>query len=147
MEYALHLGGGKPLGLGSCQVEAGDVTWWDAAGRYTGQEPTSEPAEEFVSRHRRQIGQLAGRAVLRGWPVLSRILRTDAVQAELLWYPLGGDRGDAVWRDRSFEFFARTGGRFLKNSTEPIVPLPDPAAGSRNPGQMLRLPPKTDRRR
>jgi hypothetical protein len=158
--YALRLGGGKPLGLGSCAVEVTDLTWWGAADRYTGHGPTREQPAEFFARHRQAVGQLAGRPVFRHWPTLSRILRADGVEADLLWYPLGGAWDDPVNRDRSYAFFAKSNGRYLANSREPIVPLPDPyplprrTGGSGpfaepdNPRQVLPFPPapRGDRR-
>ncbi|MGH8573169.1 MAG: hypothetical protein ACREX8_11440, partial [Gammaproteobacteria bacterium] len=44
-EYAIHVGGGKPLGLGSCQVEELQVLADTIESRYLGaQQPTLDPA-------------------------------------------------------------------------------------------------------
>jgi hypothetical protein len=139
--YLLRLGGGKPLGLGSCAVRVTELRWWDAAGRYTGQSPTVQTPQEFVTPDiRSQVARLAGRPVLRHWPALSRILRADGVRPELIWYPLGGEWNDDRHRDESFRFFAQSDGRFLKNRRVPIVALPDPARTGDD--QHLSMPPR-----
>ncbi|MFF4128268.1 hypothetical protein ACFYYP_32490 [Microbispora rosea] len=125
-DYALRLGGGKPLGLGSCQVAVIDLEWQDAAGRYSGAAPTRTAAERFFASVVQDVVRLAAPAARRHWPALSRILRTDAVDPRLIWYPIGGEGVD---RDRSFKFFNQTNGRFLEKSPKSIVPLPDPSPG------------------
>jgi CRISPR-associated protein (TIGR03986 family) len=134
-DYLLWLGGGKPLGLGSCAVEVTGLQWHEPRERYLGQPAATQSAEDFFSPIASDVAQLAGRPVWRHWPTLSRIMRADAVEAELIWYPLGGDWTDERNRDRAFRFFARTNGRHLQTRTEPIRPLPDPS-----PGHDQRLP-------
>lgn len=126
-DYLLRLGGGKPLGLGSCGVNVTDLKWQDACRRYFGQQELSQSAEEFFAPIAGDVARLAGHAVRQHWPALSRILRADGVDADLIWYPLGGEWNDETNRDRSFRFFTRTNGRYLQRRTEPIRPLPDPA--------------------
>jgi hypothetical protein len=133
-DYLLRLGGGKPLGLGSCSVEITGLQWQDVRQRYLGHRVVSQNAEEFFGPVASDVARLAGHEVLRYWPALSRILRADAVDPELIWYPLGGEWADERNRDRAFRFFARTNGRHLQR-TEPILPLPDPS-----PGHDQRLP-------
>lgn len=125
-DYRLRLGGGKPFGLGSASVSVTDLWWQDARKRYAGQDRVRQDAADFAGPLVRDVAQLAGRPVLRCWPTLSRILRADAVDPALIWYPLGGEWGDATYRDRSFRFFSRTNGRYLARRQEPIVALPDP---------------------
>lgn len=72
-EYWLRLGGGKPLGLGSCAVKVTSFCWQDARQRYLGQEPVSQDPGEFFAPLTTQVAQLAGHAVLKLWPTLSRI--------------------------------------------------------------------------
>lgn len=129
-DYLLRLGGGKPLGLGSCRVKITELIWQDARRRYLGQPEVSQDADEFFTPLASAVARLAGHPVMKHWPTLSRILRADAVDPELIWYPLGGGWSDEKNRDRSFRFFARTNGRHLERSTEPIRPLPDPAPGN-----------------
>jgi hypothetical protein len=125
-DYCLRLGGGKPLGLGSCAVTVTDLRWQNARQRYLGQDAVSQRAEDFFAPLAGDVARLAGHPVLRHWPTLSRVLRADAVDPALIWYPLGGEWGDEVNRDRAFRFFSRTNGRYLARSREPIVALPDP---------------------
>jgi len=125
-EYWLRLGGGKPVGLGSCAVTVTSLHWQDARQRYLGQDPVSQDLDKFFAPLVGQVAQLAGHPVRKYWPTLSRILRADAVDPALIWYPLGGEWGDETNRDRAFRFFGRTNGRYLVRRREPIVALPDP---------------------
>jgi hypothetical protein len=125
-DYRLRLGGGKPFGLGSASVTVTDLWYQDARQRYAGQGRVRQEAAAFFGPLAGDVARLAGRPVLRGWPTLSRILRADAVDPALIWYPLGGDWEDGRNRDRSFRFFSATNGRYLARRREPIVPLPDP---------------------
>jgi len=125
-DYRLRLGGGKPLGLGSASVTVTDLWWQEARQRYAGQDRVHQEAADFFGPLAGDVARLAGRPVLRYWPTLSRILRADAVDPALIWYPLGGEWNDGQNRDRSYRFFARTNGRYLARRREPIVALPDP---------------------
>jgi hypothetical protein len=136
-DYWLRLGGGKPLGLGSCTVAVTDLRWQDARRRYLGQDAVSQRAEDFFAPLAGDVARLAGHPALRYWPTLSRILRADAVDPTLIWYPLGGEWGDEKTRDRAFRFFSRTNGRYLARSREPVVDLPDPDP-AKNHNQRLR---------
>jgi RAMP superfamily len=136
-DYWLRLGGGKPLGLGSCAVTVTDLRWQDARQRYLGQDTVSQRAEDFFAPLACDVARLAGHPVLRYWPTLSRVLRADAVDPALIWYPLGGEWGDETNRDRAFRFFSRTNGRYLARSREPVVALPDPDP-AKNLNQRLR---------
>jgi CRISPR-associated protein (TIGR03986 family) len=127
--HASHLGGGKPFGLGSVTAEVTELRWSYVRDRYAGRSETVQPAEEFFTEVRAQVRSMAGPA-RQHWPTVSRILRVDAVDPELIWYPLGGEWGDETNRDRAFRYFARTNGQFYANRQEPIVPLPDPAPGN-----------------
>lgn len=125
-DYRLRLGGGKPFGLGSASVTVCDLWYQDARQRYAGQDRVRQEAADFFGPLAGDVARLAGHPVLRGWPTLSRILRADAVDPALIWYPLGGDWNDKQNRDRAFRFFNATSGRYLARRREPIVPLPDP---------------------
>jgi hypothetical protein len=128
-DYLLRLGGGKPLGLGSCAVEVTGLQWQDVRQRYLGQQMVSQEPGDFFGPVAGDVLRLAGHKARQHWPTLSRILRADAVDPALIWYPLGGDWSDERNRDRAFRFFARTNGRPLRTRTEPVVPLPDPSPG------------------
>jgi hypothetical protein len=136
-DYLLRLGGGKPLGLGSCAVTVTDLRWQDACQRYLGQDAVSQRAEDFAASLAGDVARLAGHPVRRYWATLSRVLRADAVDPALIWYPLGGEWDDDSNRDRAFQFFSRTNGRFLARSREPVVALPDPDP-AKNHNQRLR---------
>jgi CRISPR-associated protein (TIGR03986 family) len=141
--HALRIGGGKPLGLGSCTVDMTNVMWWQAADRYLGRQAITEAPREFVARYLGDVKELAGLAVTH-WRTLDRILRTDGVEAKLVWYPLGGEWDNEQQRDRSFEFFNATNGKFLEHNPKNIEPLPNPDPDdpcNPNPRQVLRFPP------
>ncbi|MEO5874829.1 MAG: TIGR03986 family CRISPR-associated RAMP protein [Streptosporangiaceae bacterium] len=125
-EYSLHLGGGKPLGLGSCAVKVVRLDCWDAAARYGGEPAVSHDPQALAVSMFGDVALMAGPSQ-RNWPVLSRILRTDGVRPTRIWYPLGGSWTDDSRRDQSFRFFTDTKGQYYARRKQPIVPLPDPA--------------------
>lgn len=125
-DYQLRLGGGKPLGLGSASVKVSDLWYQDAGQRYAGQQRVRQSPAGFFNAVYMDVYNLAGRPVTRNWPTLSRILRGDGVDQELIWYPLGGEWSDERNRDLSFKFFDQTNGLCLDKRREPVVPLPDP---------------------
>ncbi|MBO3752841.1 hypothetical protein J5X84_42905 [Streptosporangiaceae bacterium NEAU-GS5] len=132
-DYALRLGGGKPLGLGSCRVAVTALEWWESATRYMGGQAFRTSPEEFLALKlddrsvMSHVAVLAGPDVRRQWPVVSRVLRADAVDPQLIWYPHGGT---GAKRDRSFVFFNQSNGQFYENTRRPVIPLPDPDPGT-----------------
>jgi len=132
-ELRLHLGGGKPLGLGSCAAVVSGLRVWSAASRYGG-------GSEVISDGDGYVAQFAGACPedVRGtWPALAAVLGEDSVDAGHVWYPPGaywGDRADGLQRfDEPFAFFTGTSGMFLQaKAPRAIVPLPAPGAGDQN---------------
>lgn len=125
----VHIGGGKPLGYGSCTVTLDPVSsvFGPAVDRYRGIAPAPldevaqrELVADFVAAHRDQ----------RVWPLLAKVLRRDAVDPDLVWYPPGsGPRGTKPF-DEGYEFWKQTAGAEMakKDGTRrgyPLSPLPD----------------------
>jgi CRISPR-associated protein (TIGR03986 family) len=145
----LHLGGGKPLGLGSCTATVSGLRVWDAAARYGGG-PGIEPEPDAYAR------EFAGQCpdgVTSTWPALAAVLAEATVDPALVWYPPGAlwsDREDGEDRDaseerfdESFSFFAATSGMYLKDKpARTLIPLPAPDSGD----QSLPIVPKDDAR-
>jgi hypothetical protein len=123
----LHLGGAKPLGLGSCFATISELRVWTAGSRYGGEAGASPDHD----------GYLAGFAsscpveVTSLWPALAAVLGDDTVDAARVWYPPGAywsDRaGDEQTFDAPFAFFTGSSGMFLENTPpRTLIRLPDP---------------------
>ncbi|ROO59621.1 CRISPR-associated protein (TIGR03986 family) [Micromonospora sp. Llam0] len=127
----LRLGGGKPLGLGSCQATVTDLTVATAASRYGDADPVTPDVDRYVQR----FVDATLPEVQAVWPALAAVLAEETVDPERVWYPPGerwDDRpqqpGSRIGEfDQTFEFFKRSSGQFLKNAKpRPLVPLPKP---------------------
>jgi len=138
----LRLGGGKPLGLGSCRATVSGLQVWTAESRYNGGVHPDPDPDRYVGRF---IDDTPAE-VQATWPAIAAVLAEDTVDAEFVWYPPG-----SYWRDRpnqpegdpaakSFDepyaFFAGTSGQYMKNApARPLVPLPSPTA----PDQLVKI--------
>jgi hypothetical protein len=121
-----HLGGAKPLGLGS--VEVCTVSVHVENERYrSGASASALTAEE--------ISELAGAFVVSiaqhgtdHLVALAAMLDPDRVRSDRVSYPPGGRWGvvNSQTFDTPFTFFAVTGGNLVPRPGFPIVPLPRP---------------------
>lgn len=121
-----HLGGGRPLGYGSCTIsietDQNNPTsqLWRSGSRYRKKGP-GDTLDLSLASNRQKLLQafLASkdRADQQTWRSLATVLRRDAVPASLVWYPPG--RG---WKERAtltdkfdegFEFWKQTSGHRL----------------------------------
>lgn len=126
----LHLGGGKPLGLGSCDVTVADVEVWDAASRYGG---GPDPAFEQEAAIEAFVAACPAE-VTATWPALAAVLAAGTVNPARVWYPPGADWTDRERKpkqfDEAFAFFTVTSGMYLKEAKKgkkrPLLPLPKP---------------------
>jgi len=126
-EYAIHVGGGKPLGLGSCQVEDLQILADDVESRYLGaQRPTLDPADLVATF-------VADRADLHPtWQNLAAALHTGHVDSRIVSYPTAhrwaDDEGACSGQEQhwAFEWFQQTTGEALRDGKRerPFVPLP-----------------------
>ena len=127
-EFALHLGGGKPLGLGSCTATVTGLRVWTAQSRYgEGPAEVADP-DGYVAA----FAAGCPAEVTVTWPALAAVLDRDKVDPAQVWYPPGAlwadQREDEKTFDEPFTFFRMHSGEYLKNSSRPLLPLPDPRA-------------------
>ena len=136
------VGGGKPFGFGSVQVEVTEDTVQTARGRYLGDDADATPTRKEAVR---AFLTAAPHEARQNWTALRHALAFGFVDDADVWYPAGdGRRGDEDY-DKSFEFFARTNGlKFSEGRPEqPLVPLPDASEGKRK--QKLSTPRRSAR--
>ena len=127
-EFAIHLGGGKPIGLGSCQVDELTVTIDTCESRYlrTTAQPHLNPDElvsTFAAEHAEHLADI--------WQNVAAALHTDHVDSRIVSYPTpkqwadengscGGPR-----QHESFSWFQNTTGEDMRKSPQrPFIQLP-----------------------
>ncbi|MEV0359411.1 TIGR03986 family CRISPR-associated RAMP protein [Nocardia sp. NPDC050697] len=133
----LHIGGGKPLGYGSCRIEIDHSQSWTATARerYTAVAPhplSQARVEELVRVF--ASDQHAAPVREQVWPLLGKAVAMGQVPAGKVWYPPGaenvGDRNFA----RGFPYWKQTSGwesdRRDRLQGYPLQPLPDISAAS-----------------
>lgn len=144
--YAVHLGGGKPFGLGSATVQL-DVDLTSSRGRYAERQPSSTTWQDLGT----EPGRARLRALLERAGSFGANLELLAVLLDLkglgdyevvVSYPPG-----ASWREfggqqfrQSYEFFQETNGQQLARSRREWLTLPQA-----RPGQDPSLPIRTKR--
>jgi CRISPR-associated protein (TIGR03986 family) len=139
----LHLGGGKPLGMGSCSASITGLRVWTAESRY-GSAPDIAPSQDSY------VASFAGEClpgVTATWPALAAVLAESTVDAERVWYPPGARWSDRLEKAKAFDepwhFFKASSGMALHDKeSEPrrLIPLPEPDA----PDQSLGIVTKDD---
>ncbi|SFE27355.1 CRISPR-associated protein [Actinopolyspora alba] len=130
-----HVGGGRPLGLGSCTFEldehASEIR--RSGARYgAAQEPVDPSPERFRAEFQSWMRQQAP-AAHELWPQLRKALSPNTVNPNSVWYPPGAywNQQDSENFDRGYEFWKRTSGTELKPNTDgprigyPLLALPD----------------------
>ena len=129
-KFATHLGGGKPLGLGSVRSKIIDIQFEDE-GRYF-DSGTSQSLSDWkkLAEDAVEIFRKGNESRLRKqWEALAHVLDIHKVDPNLVWYPPGADRRhflDADGQfDKSYEFFVATSGGYREGD---MYPLPDPTA-------------------
>jgi CRISPR-associated protein (TIGR03986 family) len=131
----VHLGGGKPLGLGSCAATVGGLRVWTAASRYGGA-PEATPDPEGYLREFAEGCPAETRE--NTWPALAAVLAEGTVDPARVWYPPGAhwpDRQDDQEEfDKPFAFFTASSGMFIEppGRQRQLIPLPDPASGDQS---------------
>lgn len=125
----LHLGGGKPLGLGSCTATVGDLRVWTAASRY-GEAPAETPDAEAYLREFASACPAEIKDAI--WPSLTAVLARGTVPAAQVWYPPGEYWPDQEDHQKAFDepfaFFTASSGMHIEplGKQRPLVRLPDP---------------------
>lgn len=124
-EFAIHVGGGKPSGLGSCQVEDLRVEADTPASRYLGEErPTVDPADA-VAAFAADLNPLR-----EHWKQVAAALHIDHVDSRMISYPTAKPWADDSGRcsgpaqHESFNWFRLTTGELLKQGERAFVTLP-----------------------
>ncbi|MFN8099651.1 MAG: RAMP superfamily CRISPR-associated protein [Dermatophilaceae bacterium] len=125
---AIHLGGGKALGLGSATVTLTDVKIWDQKERYTRATATSLPEPGVDSNWLTVVDQLAGPIAVKNLPLVMRLLDVDGTSRwkNHVTYPPA-----AQWREvgsdefvKSYTFFMNANGQQLRDRPRDWLPLP-----------------------
>ncbi|MBV9163570.1 MAG: hypothetical protein JO281_18920 [Pseudonocardiales bacterium] len=124
-EYAIHIGGGKPLGLGSCQVRDLQIIADSVESRYLGAEqPVLDPAD-LIAAFVTDQGDLGST-----WQNLAAALHTDHVDSRIVSYPTATEWADddgtcsGKRQHEAFTWFQQTTGEALRDGERPFVPLP-----------------------
>lgn len=106
----VHLGGGRPLGYGSCRIDLDEEASrvWESAARY-GAAVTPTTAELLVESR----AEFAGTAGRQGWADLAKVLSAAAVAGQNVWYPPGEGRQNDEKYDTGFEFWKQSSGKQL----------------------------------
>lgn len=141
----VHLGGGRPLGYGSCRIDLDEDASrvWVSAARY-GAAVTPTTAELLVESR----AEFAGTAGRQGWAELAKVLSAAAVAGQNVWYPPGEGRRNDEKYDTGFEFWKQSSGKQLAADEKrpkvrkgyPLTVLPLASA----PVQALPIVPKAE---
>jgi hypothetical protein len=127
--YGVAVGGGRPLGFGTCTSGLRDLVVESAASRYLGEDAPGFGARDAVDDFRQQ----AGEGLPTVWAALTHALRLGRVADRQVWYPPAGplpaSRDGALHPaslSPSFEFWQHTEGyRGVEDkSLWPLVALP-----------------------
>lgn len=138
LSIAIHLGGGKPFGLGSATVTA-TPHLTTSPSRYLDAEPAALRFPDSAEQPQlEQVEKLAGPGMRTSIPVTLKLLDRAALSGDehLVTYPPGAswsDFGTDEFR-LSYRFFATANGEQLEGHARPWHRLPDPA------GESQRLP-------
>lgn len=153
--FAVHLGGGKPLGFGTVQprIDEASLVVHTAVSRYQGAAQPERSVQELVAAAvatRTAAGTGHAGEVPRTWRALASALTVGRVPADRIWYPPKApwsrrltERADGSTAfnqtfDESYRFFSvfRGGGMGKLADMEPMVPLP----AATDPDQSLPIP-------
>lgn len=123
-QFAIHVGGGKPLGLGSCVVDDLVLAIDDAASRYTGAPGPALDPDACVHAFVTEYAQLAP-----VWTQAAAALQVDRVDSRIVSYPVPqrwGPDGACTGKPQHehFKWFAEHNGQRLSATIRPYHPLP-----------------------
>lgn len=128
-QFAFHVGGGKPIGLGSCQIDEVAVTTDNIESRYlsTAARLDVDPDDVVAAFSEEHAEQLAGI-----WQHVAAALHTDHVDSRIVSYPTSipwdDDNGRCSGKNQheAFRWFQNsTGEDMRKGRPKPFVTLPD----------------------
>lgn len=135
-EILQHIGGGRPLGLGSCAVsiDAQRSQIWRSVARYGGRaESTTPTIDEYIERFRSWATDNIS-DVHDQWPLIATAMGSTTVPPDAVWYPPGASwatcRTDPKQFDDGYEFWTQTSGAEEATADsghrtgKPLRPLP-----------------------
>lgn len=134
----VHLGGGRPLGYGSCdiRIDQARTRLWRSATRY-GASIDLVSADKILDEAIAAFRDAVPAEVRQTWPALATALALGHVKPEQVWYPPGArwadrniDRGKKF--DEGYAFWQQTSGLFHSGGKQgkprtgfPLGALPD----------------------
>jgi len=135
-EYAVHLGGGKPLGLGSARPEIVELDIQRLGERYLGHDAAATRTTDWQGVGRDEAGMFFNR-VGKLFPTARTVAHLLDINALGEWealvsYPPGAGWDEVDGRDfrHSFGFFVSANGQVLATRVQPWHVLPRPAPGA-----------------
>lgn len=138
-EYGWAVGGGRPLGFGTCapQVELTQV--WSAAGRYGVRD---QGGTVDLAAAVRAFRSAAPKELKEVWKAAAHVLRRDFADPHQVWFPPAGEiagpgrRLDPAALMANFTFWNDTRGFLAEKADYPLLILPSAAASA----EQQRLP-------
>ncbi len=126
-DIAVHLGGGKPFGLGTALVTA-TAHLHPARLRYTESQPDLQWPSEVTLEDLDDLETLAGGGMRAGLPSVMRLLDVTGLEGwdHLVAYPPGAEWSEFGTQEfrTSYKFFTVANGERLRQRTNPWHPLP-----------------------
>ncbi|MEO3844172.1 TIGR03986 family CRISPR-associated RAMP protein [Streptomyces sp. B22F1] len=130
VHYGWAVGGGRPLGFGTCTARVTVTSLDSAESRYLGADPPEEAdAVALVGAFRRSVSKELGEV----WKRLASVLRLDWAPADRVWYPPAGclpgpqeHFGNPRVLKASFAFWKESAGAYGRNGGAPYKQLPAP---------------------
>jgi CRISPR-associated protein (TIGR03986 family) len=126
VDIANRLGGGKPFGFGTVDVEVTIDALHTAASRYGEDPPVSAEPAELVAAFRESTPA----PVRKVWPALAAVLDVGHINPKFVAYPPGAPWTRAATDAfvQGFEFWKNSSGRYLNTDRDQtrMVLLPDP---------------------
>ncbi|WP_017975256.1 TIGR03986 family type III CRISPR-associated RAMP protein [Actinopolyspora halophila] len=146
-----HVGGGRPLGYGSCtfEVDTAASEIQHSGARYgAAHEPIAPKPERFLEAFR-DWARTHAPAARELWPQVAKALDPHTVDPDAVWYPPG-----AYWQqrehdpenfDKGYAFWERTSGKAMRTdgnvrTGHPLIALPELS----EPEQRLPILPETN---
>ncbi|MCP2170357.1 RAMP superfamily CRISPR-associated protein [Goodfellowiella coeruleoviolacea] len=123
-EIGFAVGGGRPLGFGTCTSQITALTVHTADTWYGSQQPVPVTAAEAVAAFTQSVHS----GVRVTWPALAAALHLDHVPPDKVWYPPekpipdGELTGDDL--EPGYDFWQETRGYATKNTAVKMLPLP-----------------------
>ncbi|MER7077271.1 CRISPR-associated protein [Saccharopolyspora kobensis] len=131
-----HIGGGRPLGYGSCtvSVDTEHSMLWRSGSRYGAEGTAAQPDIDGIIASFQTWVQSELPAVGNQWPLVAKVLAPNTVDPNKVWYPPGAgwkqqgskefDDGYSFWKQTSGAEMARDK-KSQRRTGFPLTPLPE----------------------